>query len=966
MLAAGAAFFPPVQTWVARKALASMAPGGASLDRVSVGLSRMSLIGLRLERDGSVLVVPGADAELGVISAGLGMGYLVKSLVARGWTLDLARSRVAGSPPLAPVSQKARDSWTARTIGGLIAAFNVPANLSLERVELEGKVILPDDGGRPAGTASVVITGGGLAAGRDGNFLCTAVVTLEDPAAPVSSVSVQATLAATMDGSGTFTRSDMRADATASGPQFPGGIGLSCAASAARSARGKTYSFALMRGTERVAAIDAVSPDGSRRLAGSWRLDLKDTDLAPFALGHRLPAFYAAGTGSYELDASTGDVHAMGKIHGSADRLGVVAAGLSALGRVELAADFNVARIGDSLRVDRLETSLSGAAPVASVRALQPFEFNVATGELKVGRPSGDLVGISIKALPLSWLKGPLAGIDLVGSDAQGEFAMRAQDGRLALRTKAPLVVKGVALSRDGRPMASGLELSAFALADYSPQGWQVQLAPFAIRSEGIEVLSLEARLGWLAGTGQAAKAAGSWSASLPALMSQPGAAFLPRLMGGDASGSFEASLGSTCELRVKLALRKLALASAQPVALPSITSDARADFDGNGSTTFNMPFRLDYGTRSAEMSLAGTLSWRNDGPTVVATLSGGKISIDDIRTAAALSGAAAAEAAPADESAPPRSAAPFWPGVRGVLTVRLESLALPRLDLRDLRGTVLIDPASLGLQASSASFGDGSGARIDGALSFAPGAERRYSYRANVYLDNVDSASLFRAIDPDKPPAIDGRFDLSGRLAGGAKGPENLLQGAQGECKLSSKDGKFRVLRTDVTESIKQASSRLVGAVDTVTSLFGKKADKIGEALVESASGLSEIQYDQMNISAERGADLDVRFTEINLIAPEERITGAGRITHVEGVALQAQPLSVDLEMGARGRLGKILGVVGMLKDGRDELGYTQLYQAIHLGGTLQNIDQSQWREMLIQAPLRKGGGLFDKLLGR
>ena len=48
------------------------------------------------------------------------------------------------------------------------------------------------------------------------------------------------------------------------------------------------------------------------------------------------------------------------------------------------------------------------------------------------------------------------------------------------------------------------------------------------------------------------------------------------------------------------------------------------------------------------------------------------------------------------------------------------------------------------------------------------------------------------------------------------------------------------------------------------------------------------------------------------------------------------------------------------MLKEGRDELGYTQLYQPIHLGGTLRNIDHSQWKEMLIQAPLRKGGGLY------
>jgi hypothetical protein len=69
---------------------------------------------------------------------------------------------------------------------------------------------------------------------------------------------------------------------------------------------------------------------------------------------------------------------------------------------------------------------------------------------------------------------------------------------------------------------------------------------------------------------------------------------------------------------------------------------------------------------------------------------------------------------------------------------------------------------------------------------------------------------------------------------------------------------------------------------------------------------------------------------------------------------------------MGVRGQLGKFLAVVGMLKDGHDELGYTELYQVIHLGGSLQNIDQSQWREMLVQAPLRKGGGLFDKLLGR
>jgi len=150
------------------------------------------------------------------------------------------------------------------------------------------------------------------------------------------------------------------------------------------------------------------------------------------------------------------------------------------------------------------------------------------------------------------------------------------------------------------------------------------------------------------------------------------------------------------------------------------------------------------------------------------------------------------------------------------------------------------------------------------------------------------------------------------------------------------------------------------------VTSLFGKKLDKVGEALVESATGLSEIHYDQMNISAERGSDLSILITEFVLIAPEERFTGTGKITYEEGVPIAAQPLSIDIDVGVRGRLAKFLAIVGLLREGQDELGYTRLYQPVHLGGTLQKVDQSQWREMLIQAPLRKGGSLINKLLGR
>ncbi len=959
-IAIAAALSPQVQTWAARRAVATAGGPGASLESASAGPGRASLVGLRVEADGALLTVPTAEAGISVLPALLGRHYHFTSLVAKGWTLDLTGARGAGA-----AEAEGGYPWITRVLGGAVSAFKVRADLALGDVDLEGDVIFPNEEGRPAGRAHVVISGGGLGAGRDGRFRCEVKAAVDDPDAPVSSVAAISTITASMDASGTFTRAQMKGDAMASGRQFPAGIVLSSEASATRAGGKESYSVSLIRGTEQVAAFDAERPDASLRLAGSWRLNLRDTDLAPFALGRVLPAFYATGQGSYEFDPPTGDVHASGRLNASADRLGAVARDLGSLGKVDLAADFDVARVGPSLRVARLDTSLSGAAPVASVRALQSFEFNLATGELKVAVPADDLVGISVKGVPLAWLRSALPALDLAGADAQGELVMRAEDGRLALRTRAPLTSTGVSLGVSGRPVAAGLDVSAFVLADYAPQGWQLQLAPLSVRSEGIEMLSVEARFGRLAGAGGAIKAAGSWSASVPLLLSIPAAQALPRLTEGDASGSFEASLGATREVRLKLALKGLASPAASG-ALPSVSSDIRADFEKGGRTTFSVPVRLDYGMRSVDIVMAGSVTSDAKGPFVDATLSGTRLLGDDLAALSVLSGRPDASPAPRAGPAPAAPPRPVWPGIRSKLSLKFEDILLPRVDLRDVRGTLLVGREALEVVGGTAMVGDASAAHFDGELAFSRGAERPYAFKASVSVGNVDSAPLFREISPDKPPVLEGRFDVASEITSSGIDPRDLVDSAQGRLRLSSKDGRFRALSTDVVDQVKQAPSKLVDAIDTVTSLFGKKTENLGTALVDSARELSDIHYDQMSVTVERGPDRDLKFTEITLLAPEERLSGTGAITHAEGVPIRDQPLSIDLDMGVRGQLGKLMDVVGLLREGQDELGYTQLYQPIHLGGTLRSVDQSQWRDMLVQAPLRKGTGLIDKLLGK
>jgi hypothetical protein len=970
LVGGAAALAPPVQTFAARHLLTSAAGPGSSLQSMSAGLNGIAVSGLRLESDHILLQVPAAEAELDVLAAGLGRGFHVRKLVARGWTLDFTHQRPPA--PEGPASAPAgRAPWIAQAAGSILAAFNVPSDLLVDGVDLEGVVLFPDDSGKPMGRARVTIVGGGLAAGRDGRFLCSASAVLNDTSAPVGGLDVRGTLSAAMDAAGTFTRADVKMDATARGRQFPNGVGLVTEASAARDAGGELYSLSIDRGGERVASLVARNADGSRRVAGEWRLNLQDSDLAPFVLGRSLPTFKVAGEGRYDYDAVTRDVRASGQAKASADRLGIVASALAAVGPVDAAADFDLALAGPSLRVGRLEARLSGRHPVASIRSLQAFEFNRETGELKVASPTGDLVGISLTGLPIAWFASLIPRFTLAGDDAQGAFVVRAEAGRLALRTKAPLQAAGLSVSQDGRRLAAGLDVSAFLLADYAPQGWQVQLAPFAVKADGIRMLSLEARLGRLAGPGQVLKAAGSWSADLPELLNQPAAAGRALLSSGDASGSFEASLGSPREMLLKLSLQNLALAERPDLVLPSISSDIRADVERSGRTSFSVPLHLDYGTRNADLALAGTAAADKDGPFIAATLSGGHLAAEDLLIVSALMAPRGAEvaAAPAGEGGqpPPRPTAPFWPAARSRLSVKLSELDLPRWALHDVRGTVLLAPASLRIESGTADLGDGSAARLDGAIAFGRADAEPYSFWASVEADSLDSAPLFRSADPDKPPAIEGRFDIRAKLAGTAVEPGDLLARATGEGKLSSRDGRFRALRTDIVESVKQAPSKLVDALDTMTSLFGKKTDKLGQALVQSATGLSEIHYDQVSLTAVRGADFNIVVRQFTLIAPEERITGSGLIAYEEGVPIRAQPLSVDLDVGVRGQLGLVLGILGLLKEGgQDELGYTQLYQPVHLGGTLQNVDQSQWREMLVQAPLRKGSRLFDKLLGR
>ena len=140
----------------------------------------------------------------------------------------------------------------------------------------------------------------------------------------------------------------------------------------------------------------------------------------------------------------------------------------------------------------------------------------------------------------------------------RGEFVASAREGGLALRAKTPLTANDINLKHAGKPMLEHIDVLLNASADYTPQGWQMQIVELTARSKDRTLISVNAKAGKLSGEKESIKATGSWTADLPGWSSQPITEAGLQLSAGGARGEFSASLDGTKALESSVTLSKL------------------------------------------------------------------------------------------------------------------------------------------------------------------------------------------------------------------------------------------------------------------------------------------------------------------------------------------------------------------------------------------------------------------------
>ena len=963
------AFNSSFQTWAVRKALAGQPGTDISLQRVSAGLQQVLLEQVRVGFDGGSLLLPSAEIGLPVMDVALRSRVSVSRLVAKGWTLDLTAA--PGTPDARPVAATVE---TAATTAALVfqRVFNqlqLPVDLSLDGVELEGVVIFHDAAADSAGRMQVVVRGGRLAAGHEGAFTFSGSAGLSGTDQPVTALNIRGTLQAAMETARSFGRIALHLDAEAAGPALPQGVQLTLDARAARVPGGETYGLNVQSVGKRLVDLQASFPDNSARLGGVWKLDVRDTDVAPFMLGRPLPSFEAVGAGMFETDAQFSYVHAAGRLKTSADRLALLQPELAVVGAFGTYVEFDVTLRSDTVRIERLSWNVTQGGPVLAAEALQAFEYNTATGDLKVADAANDLFVLHLQAVPVGWAAPFLSGYQLSGAPLHGQLVVGAGGGGLAVRTRSPVVLEQLNLAQADGPLLRQVGVTLRLAAEYSPQGWQADVTELLVRSEAETIATFSAKLGQLSVAEAPVKVTGRWSAGLPAWLRQPLAPAGLALTQGAFTGDFTGSLGAQSDYTARFQFRELAVATGE--SLPGIQGEVRATVGADGAIRIDLPLTFFNAARGrqSDLAVAGTLKPGADGYAVDVRLGAREIYLEDVQVLTALTG----PTAPADS--PGGTATPFWHGVTGQIALALKQVHYGDMfSVTDVGGVIRLEAGALRLDEVRAGVGEGGRARVNGGLSFEPVAAQPYALTADLAVTDFNPAKLFEALQPGKPATVDGRFNLTTRLTGRGVDLPALAAAAQGDFQVTSRGGVFRGLPVSAASRV-ESTGRIASGVAAVGGLLGavtgrKEYADIGsraQAVADLSKSLSAIPYDQLNLVLSRDQSLATALKDFSLIAPELRLTGVGEVRPSASGSWLQSALAMEFQLRARGHTGDLLRYLGVLENGPDELGYSRSNLPLKVAGTLAAPDTGELNRALANLALEKSGAgdLLNRLLG-
>ncbi len=937
-----AALTPAVQTFAARRALA----GQGDVARVSVGTGGAEITGLTITQPGVKISVPSLRADVPVIAAARGK-IAVGALVVRDIEIDYDPVAAAAAAKDAPAEPDA----PAKPFDGLLKALELPAGLEVNGLDLAGVVRVA--GPQPV-TLNFTLTGGGLAAGREGRF----DLKLTAKADRLGDVATTIALLPQLDAAGQLSALVLRLDATGKGGFLAKPASLRTEATITRDGAGEAWSMRLIAAEKSLFELDTKWAPGAASLPGRWKIDLTDADLAAFVAPFALPTLVVTGAGDLAV-AGTDSAKLSGGLKVLVDSLESL--GLPALGPISLVTNFDVEGSAAEARVNAFKLDLaSGAAPALAVEAKQAFAYALATGKLAPARPADELLAVNLLGVPSAWIALFVPELAL-GGPVTGAWSVRPEGDGVAVDSTAPFQLTALRYGPKDAPLVAfdTVQLDGLRVRQNS-SGLEAALGQLRITAAGAELLTAK-----LTATQKPAApllARIELKAQLAPLAAQPALIGQTVLTAGQAVLSLDISAGDAQNASGQLRVSGL---RAPDATLPDVTLDLAVERSAAGVIVARLPFTFSGGgaKQISDLELSATAS-PGAGATwnVVAKLVSQVLSVPDLQAFAALlppapvtpaTPVAKPETAPSPTPAP--APAPLWAGVTGELELSLARIVLaPGIEVTNTAGRVALTEEALSLDNVRTLLGTGGSLAVNGGLRWLA-ASQTYALAADVKGADVAVGPLLRALNPKAAAPVEGTYALQASLKGEGADPALAAQTAEAAVQLTGRAGVLRALNLDTNALTRIGGSKELGlAVGLLGALSGNPEIERRAQQVAAANGfarkLSNLPYDEIVVQAGRNAAGEIEVKELRLSSPEIRLAGSGGILNQPGVTLMNQPLRMSLDFGASGELATQLAALRLLKDSPVR-GYAPLVEPLVLDGTMNKIGMRQLNRLVQRA---------------
>jgi hypothetical protein len=642
-----------------------------------------------------------------------------------------------------------------------------------------------------------------------------------------------------------------------------------------------------------------------------------------------------------------------------------------------------LSRSDEVVQVDRIEAQLMARDGRSLLDLSSPEAFRIDLARRQVmavkGGP-GEVLRVKYGRMPLRLTSAGFSSLELKAELAAGQCVVRTEANGLRVAMVGPLRLEKLSAEAGDQAWLKDVTIEIEPTLSFSSQGAAIELAGLRVKNAaGDSILSVQA-----AATAEGdidnptCHGTSSFDLSVPAMAGQPFLGGLEPPRQGKLTGDVKFTLDGNLLGEGRLTLNGL-VSPVNGEPLPVANISFRAGLNDRGEVAVQAPVLIDRAGERSDLTFGATLRPAAEGRAIDARLTSDHLVVDDVLLMARAFPAVTVQpvkgveliapsatppvAAPA-ATEPAAPAGPAWAGLVGLVQLDLRSIVYGRYpEIVGLKGRAMIEPRRLATENVAAMVGrDGGQVRLSGEVRFAAGEPQAYKSKLDFEVKDFEVGLLFKLADPDKPPTIEGRFDVHARAGGAGCTLLDLAAHTGGYLVLQSRKGVSRLL-----QRLPPAPPKSSGIVSSVANTAVRMIDNIGEKVGkivsfndstdEIAGMLSEVQFDQLSMRISRDPSLNTRLAEFSLVSPVIRLQGEGLVTNEAGKPLFAQPLKLTLSMGVMGTVEKAMtqAKAPMLSTERDELGYLKSTEIFDVVGTLDKPDSSQLYTMVARSMIGK-----------